>query len=109
MKRNKLVVFAIVMLTLTLSQPAVSEKSPKPEGYPTAWTQFNLKGVDKDLASKIAAQITATPKNAADLVAALVTAKPDHAEAITTVAIAIKEGQNSPKDSNLEQNLAPKS
>lgn len=85
MKKNKLVVFAIVMLAM--SQPAVSEESQRLEVHPTAWTQLNLKGVDKDLGSKIAAQITANPKNAADLVAALVAANPDHADAITSAAI----------------------
>jgi filamentous hemagglutinin family protein len=56
------------------------------EVHPTAWTQLELKGADKDLASKIAAQITANPANAAALVKALVAANPEHAEAIKASA-----------------------
>jgi len=57
------------------------------EVHPTAWTQLALKGADKDLASKIAAQITANPKDAAVLVKALVAANPEHAAAIVSSAI----------------------
>lgn len=93
MKRIKSVIFAIVMLAL--SQPAVSEESQRQEVHPTDWTQLDLKGADKDLGSKIAAQITANPKNAAAFItldskfaagitAAAVSAAPSLASAITT-------------------------
>lgn len=88
MKKNKLVIFAIaIMGMLVLSQSAVSVETGKLEVHPTAWTRLELKGAAKDLGSKIAAQITANPKNAAALVAALVAANPDHADAITAAAV----------------------
>lgn len=85
MKKINLVVLLIAMFAV--SQSAISDESGKFEVHPTAWTQLDLKGVDKDLGSKIAAQITANPKSAAELVTALIAANPDHVEAITAAAI----------------------
>lgn len=88
MKKIKLAISTIAMMgMLVMSQSAVSEEGVKLEVHPTAWNQLGLKGADKDLGSKIAAQITANPKNAAALVAALIAANPDHAEAIAAAAL----------------------
>lgn len=101
MKKNKLIIFTIAMLAISQAQsePAVpgiggrslgagrSSGSQTIEVHPTAWTQLELKGADKDLGSKIAAQITANPANAAALVEALIRANPEHAEAIAQAAL----------------------
>lgn len=98
MKNTKLILFAVAVALPSISladQPNSSQTSrqvmsvggERIEVHPTAWTQLELKGVDKNLGSKIAAQITANPKNATALVAALIAANPDHAEAITAAAI----------------------
>ncbi len=65
------------------------------EVHPTAWAQLELEGPDKDMASKIAAQITANPGNATALVKALAAANPDHATAIVASAIATLNGGSS--------------
>ncbi|HZW26312.1 MAG TPA: hypothetical protein VFF26_12580 [Gallionella sp.] len=83
-KKNVVALLTVVLLGCTQSAMAQSNRI---EVHPTAWTQLELKGTDKDLASRIAAQITANPANADALVKALVAANPEHAEAIVSSAI----------------------
>lgn len=83
-KKNLVALLTVAMLGCM--QGAMAQES-RIEVHPTAWTQLELKGVDKDLASKIAAQITANPNNAEALVKALVAANPEHAAAIVSSAI----------------------
>ena len=81
--------FRILVLLSLLSAGAVhAEETSRLEVHPTAWSQLAIPDqVDRDLAAKIAAQITANPKNAEALVSALVAANPEHAEAIVRAAI----------------------
>ena len=83
-KKNMVALLTVVLLGCAHGAMAQSNRI---EVHPTAWTQLELKGVDKDLASKIAAQITANPNNAEALVKALVAANPEHAAAIVSSAI----------------------
>jgi len=83
-KKNMVALLAVVLLGCV--QGAMAQSS-RIEVHPTAWTQLELKGADKDLASRIAAQITSNPANAEALVKALVAANPEHAEAIVSSAI----------------------
>lgn len=110
MKINKLVIFTIAMLAISQAQsePAMPG-SQTIEVHPTAWVKLELKGADKDLASKIAAQITANPKNAARLVAALIAANPDHATAITTAALVTLDAKSAPMITATAVNAAPNS
>jgi len=84
-KKNVVVLLTVAMLCCMQGAMAQSTRIAV---HPTAWTQLGLKGVDKDLASRIAAQITANPVNAEALVKALVAANPEHAAAIVSSAIA---------------------
>lgn len=94
MKYGKIIIVASLAVALLGGIQGAMAEQARIELHPTAWTQLNLKGADKELASKIAAQITANPANAEALVSALVAANPEHAAAIVRAAIVTLPSQS---------------